>query len=162
LDAVLMALGTGVGGPPSLPAMAGHPRVAHARLIRDDVEVFGDDRGLITLGRGLGGLAELGIEILASHGAGAGRSLIRDSLGLVGEGQPVVASVARGMRVRFGHSSRPASRRSDRCSWFVRRSADQPQPHAPPQQPPPPDGAGAEPPERPVIATVDNSLTVSS
>jgi hypothetical protein len=70
--------------------------VAHARLIRDDVEVFGDDRGLITLGRGLGGLAELGIEILASHGAGAGRSLIRDSLGLVGEGQPVVASVAPG------------------------------------------------------------------
>lgn len=96
LDAVLMALGTGAGGPPSLPAMADHPRVAHARLIRDDVAVFGDDRGLVTLGRGLGGLAELGIEILAAHGAGAGRSLIRHSLGLVGEGHPVVASIAPG------------------------------------------------------------------
>jgi hypothetical protein len=76
--------------------MADHPRVAHARLIRDEVEVFGDDRGLITLGRGVGGLAELGIEILAGHGAGAGRSLIRESVGLVGAGEPVVASVAPG------------------------------------------------------------------
>ena len=96
LDAVLMALGTGAGGPPSLPALADHPRVAHARLIRDEVAVFGDERGLVTLGKGLGRLPELGIEILAAHGAGAGRSLIRDALGLVGEGRPVVASVAPG------------------------------------------------------------------
>jgi hypothetical protein len=96
LDVVLTAFGTGVGGPPPLPAMADHPRVAHARLIRDDVEVFGDDRGLITLGTGIGGLAELGIESLAGHGGGAGRSLIRDSLGLVAAGEPVLASVAPG------------------------------------------------------------------
>lgn len=37
-----------------------------------------------------------------------------------------------------------------------------PQPHAPPQQPPPELVTGAGDPARPVIATVDSSLTVSS
>lgn len=96
LDAVLMALGTAANGPPLRDDLADHPRARHARLLRDDVAVFGDDRGLITLGRGVGGLPEIGIELPAEGKPGAGRSLIRDSLALVGVGEPVVASVAPG------------------------------------------------------------------
>ncbi len=95
LDVVLIALGTAGGGLPLRPDLADHPRVAHAKLLRDEVTVYGDGRGLVTLGRGVGGLAELGIE-LPDGGSGAGRQLIRDSLGLVDKGQPVLASVAPG------------------------------------------------------------------
>jgi hypothetical protein len=93
LDAVLVSAGTGAGGPPRRPDLMNHPRARHARLLRSDVEVYGDGRGLITLGQGVGGLAELGVEVANQ---GSGRSLIRDSLGLVGAGQPVLASVAPG------------------------------------------------------------------
>ncbi|GAA3425619.1 hypothetical protein GCM10018953_28020 [Streptosporangium nondiastaticum] len=45
----------------------------------------------------------------------------------------------------------------------VRRSRDgQPQQPPPQQPPPPPAGRGAAPPDAPVTATVDSSLTVSS
>lgn len=96
LDAVLVAVGTGVGGPPLRPDLADHPRANHARLVRDEVTVYGDNRGLVTLGRGIGGLAELGIELRSGTERGAGRSLIRNSLGLIERGEPVVASVAPG------------------------------------------------------------------
>lgn len=96
LDAVLMAFGTATEGPPLRRELADHPRARHARLLRDEVTVHGDDRGLITLGRGVGGLPEVGIEVRGQSNGGAGRSLIRDSLGLVGEGEPVLAAVAPG------------------------------------------------------------------
>jgi GNAT superfamily N-acetyltransferase len=97
LDALLTAFGTGTGGPAPRPELAGHPRVRHARLIRARVAVHGDDRGLITLGSGVGGLAEIGVEVSGSaRGRGVGRSLIADALGLVDTGTPAVAAVAPG------------------------------------------------------------------
>lgn len=97
LDAVLVAVGTGAGGPPERADLADHPRVHHARLVRADVAVHADDRGLVTLGSGLGGLPEIGVEVVdGGRGRGAGRSLISDALGLVPPGEPVVAAVAPG------------------------------------------------------------------
>lgn len=97
LDVLLMAAGTGAGGPPPRPALADHYRVRHARLVRAGVVVHGDDRGLITLGTGVGGLPEVGVELTEpAHRRGAGRSLIGDALGLVEGGAPLVAAVAPG------------------------------------------------------------------
>jgi ribosomal protein S18 acetylase RimI-like enzyme len=96
LDVLLMSVGTGAGGPPSRPDLADHPRARHAGLIRADVVVYGDRRGLITLGAGVGRLPEIGVELADATGTGVGRSLIRDALGLIGAGDPVVASVAPG------------------------------------------------------------------
>lgn len=97
LDAVLVAFGTGVGGPEPRPDLAEHPRARHAGLIRTDVTAYGDDRGLITIGVGVGGLPEIGVEVAESvRGRGLGRSLIADAQGLVEAGEPVVAAVAPG------------------------------------------------------------------
>lgn len=97
LDAVLVASGTGTGGLAARPDLAEHPRAAHAGIIRSEVSVYGDDRGLITLGRGLGGLPEIGVEVDESaHGRGLGRTLITDALGLVEAGATVVAAAAPG------------------------------------------------------------------
>lgn len=97
LDVLLMSVGTGAGGPPSRPELANHPRVRHARLVRVGVVVHGDGRGLITLGAGVGGLPEIGVELTEpAHRRGAGRSLIGDALGLIEAGAPVAAAVAPG------------------------------------------------------------------
>jgi hypothetical protein len=72
-----------------------HPRVQHARAWRRDVRVFGDERGLVTLSRGLADRCELSVESVADA-PGVGRSLIRDALGLVDQGEPVFAAVAPG------------------------------------------------------------------
>jgi RimJ/RimL family protein N-acetyltransferase len=59
--------------------------------------VHADERGLVTLGVGIGGLPELGIEIDPDmRGHGHGRSLVDDARGLVPSGQPVIAAVAPG------------------------------------------------------------------
>lgn len=100
LDATLAARGT--GGPRRLaarPGMDAHPRVRHARGLRTGVRVYGDDRGLITLGSGLAGRLELSVELLDPAGRGGrgdGRSLLRDALTLVPAGEPVFAAVAPG------------------------------------------------------------------
>jgi hypothetical protein len=91
----------GVGGPPRLPSLTGvddHPRVRHARSLRTDVRVFGDERGIVTLAVGLAGRTELGIELHRPQdgSVGHGRSLIADALTLVDEGEPVFAGVAPG------------------------------------------------------------------
>lgn len=97
LDAVLVAFGTGAGGPPARPELVDHPRARHARLVRAEVVIHGDGRGLVTLGTGLGGLPELGVEIAADAlGRRLGRSLISDARGLIEAGAPVVAAVAPG------------------------------------------------------------------
>jgi ribosomal protein S18 acetylase RimI-like enzyme len=97
LDALLVARGTGRTGLPERPDLADHPRVAYARGWRVDVHVHGDGRGLVTVGRGLGGLAELSFEVPPDdRGRGHGRALLRDGLGLVAAGEPVIAAVAPG------------------------------------------------------------------
>jgi hypothetical protein len=95
LDAVLVARGTGDGGLPVRTDLDDHPRVTLARQFRDDVGVYGDDRGLVTFGRGLGGLWELSIEVFAP-GKGSGRSLLKSALGLQPAGEPVLAAVSPG------------------------------------------------------------------
>jgi hypothetical protein len=112
VDATLAARGT--GGPPRLAELAGahdHPRVRHARRVRTNVRVHGDERGLVTLADGLAGRRELSIELHDPRpgpgpgttsspgpgpGRGHGRALLADALSLVPEGEPVFAAVAPG------------------------------------------------------------------
>lgn len=97
-DAVLVARGGG-GADRSLSPrddLDGHARVEHARGLRCDVHVYGDDTGLVTLGVGLGGLIEMSVEVTSDHGGGRGRSLIRRGLALVDRAEVVVAQVTPG------------------------------------------------------------------
>jgi GNAT superfamily N-acetyltransferase len=97
LDALLVAPGTGDGNLPARPDLDAHPRVRYARSWRRDARAFGDERGLVTLARGLGGLLELSFEVDADQrGAGLGRSLLREALALAPAGEPVLAAVAPG------------------------------------------------------------------
>jgi hypothetical protein len=100
IDVVLVARGAGTGGTPLRPTdrYDDHPRVHYARTTRTDVLVLGDDRGLVTLGRGLGGRTELGFELVgaSSHGTGLGRSLLTDLLAETPTGEVVFASCAPG------------------------------------------------------------------
>lgn len=97
LDMLLVSFGTGAGGPPRRDDLVDHPRAKHARLVRGEVCVSGDARGLVTLGVGVGGLAEMGVEIAPElRGHRNGRSLVRDALGLVPLGEPVLAAIAPG------------------------------------------------------------------
>lgn len=96
LDVLLAA--AGIGGGSDLPErgdLAHHPRVRHAHLLRDQVRVWADERGLVTLASGLAGRRELSVEA-AAPGAGMGRSLIAEALALVPVGEPVFAAVAPG------------------------------------------------------------------
>ncbi|MEO5608196.1 MAG: N-acetyltransferase [Ornithinibacter sp.] len=100
LDAVLLAEGTGEREPGVVarPDLHEHPRVRHARQIRGDVQVFGfpgDDLSVLTIGRGLGRLREMSLQVAPSlRGRGVGTLLARAARGLVPAGEPVVASVA--------------------------------------------------------------------
>jgi hypothetical protein len=97
LDALLVARGTGRTVLPERHDLSRHPRVTFARRWRDDVQVHGDERGLVTVARGLGGLAELSFEVEPRRrGWGTGRGLITDGLGLVVAGEPVLVAVAPG------------------------------------------------------------------
>ncbi|MCZ1006622.1 hypothetical protein [Streptomyces lydicus] len=98
-DATLTARGT--GGRPRLAELAdadAHPRVRHARWLRTSVQVYGDERGPITLADGLAGRWELSIELDRAQdtGRGHGRSLLADVLSLLPEGEPVFAAVSPG------------------------------------------------------------------
>lgn len=99
LDATLTARGT--GGQPRLARLTGaddHPRVRHAKSLRTNVEVYGDERGLVTLADGLAGRRELSIELHGAHdgGRGLGKSLLADALTLAAEAEPVFAAVSPG------------------------------------------------------------------
>ena len=104
VDVVLAARGTGPGsGPGTGPErqltprqdLEQHIRVRYARAVRTRVEVFGDERGFVTLADGLAGRRELSIE-LERPGAGLGRSLLADALELIPAGAPVFAAVSPG------------------------------------------------------------------
>lgn len=97
IDATLVALGTGTGGPPPTDRWDDHFRVAHARALRTDVRVHGDERGFVTLASGLAGRTELSIQTVDdAHDTGIGRMLIASALGLVPSGEPVFAAVSPG------------------------------------------------------------------
>lgn len=105
LDAVLVARGTGLGSDDVVPRqdLAGHERVEHARLVRDDVQVWGPPHGsssdgaVITVARGLGGLTELSLELpAAAHGRGVGRALAAAALDVCARDEVVLAAVAPG------------------------------------------------------------------
>jgi hypothetical protein len=95
-DAVLAARGTGAGTLPERHDLDDHPRVVRSRGHRRDVRVHGDGEGLVTIGHGLVGRLEVSVEVLGTHGRGAGRRLIVEALGLVPAGDVVFAQVAPG------------------------------------------------------------------
>lgn len=107
IDVTLAGCGTGGGaggGPAALVQRADlddHPRVLHARAIRDEVTVYGapegsPDQGLMTIGTGLGGRREFSIELLGAQAPGTGRRLISEALQLRPPGEPIFAAVAPG------------------------------------------------------------------
>jgi hypothetical protein len=97
LDILVAGVGTGRGGPPLRPDLTDHRRLRHARQVRDDVVVHGDDRGMITFGTGIGGLREIGVEVPEQdRNRGVGRLLVADALGLAPAGEPVIGAVAPG------------------------------------------------------------------
>ena len=114
LDVTLAALEKGSGAralPPDL-GDAEHPRVAYARSLRSDVRVHGDERGLITLAKGLAGRDEFSIEVSeVNFGKGGGRSLLRDVLAAWPWGQPLFAAAwpgnARSLRAFLAAGFRP-------------------------------------------------------
>lgn len=98
-DVVLVARGRGVsaGAPPERTDLDDHPRVQRSLHYRPDARVFGDERGLITLGRGLVGRLEMSVELLdATSGGGAGGALIRAGLDLAPRDELLWAQVAAG------------------------------------------------------------------
>lgn len=98
LDVVLWTHGV-CGDVPSRRAdLDDHPRVRRATHHRRDVEVYGDEVGLVILGRGLVGRRELSVELLdpATAGQGHGRRLIRAGLTCVPPGDLVWAQVSPG------------------------------------------------------------------
>ena len=100
LDIVLVARGRG-GEPALVPRsdLRNHPRAQHATSVRSSVTTFGyaaaDDRTLVTISSGLGGLPEVGVETDAAK-EHAGSQVVRDALTLVPEDQVVVAACAPG------------------------------------------------------------------
>lgn len=111
-DAVLVAQGTGSAvveqpqgtnlpdrrGLPRRTDLDDHPRVIRSRRHRRDVAVYGDDVGLLTLGRGLVGRLELSVELFSvdRYSRGDGRRLVAAGRALVPEGRLVWAQVAPG------------------------------------------------------------------
>ena len=96
VDVMLVARGT--GGSPKLTRrqdVEQTHRVRYARQVRTRVQVFGDERGFVTLADGLAGRRELSIE-LERPGAGLGRSLLLDALTLAPEAEPLFAAVSPG------------------------------------------------------------------
>ncbi len=99
-DAVLVARGHGPGRSSELERrndLEDHPRVVRSRHHRLDVEVFADDTGLVTFGRGLVGRLELSVELFdVTAGNQAGRRLLKRALQLISPDQFVWAQVAPG------------------------------------------------------------------
>lgn len=95
IDAMLYTRGTGASTLPLRTDADDHPRVKYARQYRSDVKVYGDERGLITIGAGLAGRRELSVEA-DTHNRGDGTALIKEAVGLVPEGELLFAAVSPG------------------------------------------------------------------
>lgn len=95
-DAVLTARGAGSGRLAERDDLEDHPRVVRSRRHRRDVDVYGDETGLVTIGRGLVDRLEVSVEVFTDAPAGAGRRLIAEALGLIRAGEIVFAQVAPG------------------------------------------------------------------
>jgi len=95
-DAVLAARGIGGGRLAGRDDLDDHPRVVRSRHHRRDVDVYGDETGVVTIGRGLVDRLEVSVEVFPAGMAGAGRRLIVEALGLVPAGEIVFAQVAPG------------------------------------------------------------------
>jgi hypothetical protein len=78
--------------------MEDHQRVRLAKARRTNVSVHGDERGLVTIGEGVHGHVEIGVELGAgvAPGNGVGRSLITEARRLAPAGTPVFAAVSPG------------------------------------------------------------------
>lgn len=66
LDVTLAANGLGGGDLPPRPDLMDHPRVRHALALREEVRVYGNDRGLVTVAAGLAGRTEISVEVFSS------------------------------------------------------------------------------------------------
>lgn len=96
-DVLLAAAGRDGAALPFRDDLDEHPRVQRARTWRNEVRVLGDERGVVTLGEGVGGLLSMGVEVADGSGArGHGRQLIVAALASVPAGQTVLAEVAPG------------------------------------------------------------------
>ena len=95
IDVMLFARGAGKPALPVRTNLDDHPRVTYARQYRSDVVVYGDERGLITIGAGLGGRRELSVEA-SSHNKGHGTALIAEAVNLTPEGELLFAAVSPG------------------------------------------------------------------
>jgi GNAT superfamily N-acetyltransferase len=98
IDMMLLAP-PAVGPPPLRLAKQDqeHPRVRRARRHRDGVLVWVTEGGVLTLGRGLVGRWEVGLEVAPAHrGRGLGRALAVAARHVVPGGCPVWAQVAPG------------------------------------------------------------------
>jgi hypothetical protein len=95
-DAVLAARGIGGGRLAERDDLDEHPRVARSRRHRRGVNVYGDETGVVTIGRGLVDRLEVSVEVFNGETAGAGRRLIAEALGRVPAGEIVFAQVAPG------------------------------------------------------------------
>lgn len=71
-----------------------HHRVRHASRVRDGVEVYANEHGLVTLSTGLAGRREMSVEVF-EPGGGHGRELIRAAQSLAGA-EPLFAAVSPG------------------------------------------------------------------
>jgi hypothetical protein len=96
LDVTLFAHGRGGSGLPPRPDLADHPRVLHARGLRTDIRVHGDERGLVTVAAGHAGRTEISVEVFDAGGRGSGRALVAEALRLAPDGEPVFAAVSPG------------------------------------------------------------------
>jgi hypothetical protein len=96
-----MLAGRAAAGPvlPRRRDLDDHPRVRRAVAHRREVEVYGDDAGLVVVGRGLVDRYELAVELFdpsAAGGAGHGRRLIRAGLASLAPGEVCWAQVSPG------------------------------------------------------------------
>lgn len=76
-----------------------HPRVARSKRFRDDLRVFSDREGagVLMLGRGLAGRAEVSIEVDPAHrDRGLGRMMAAAARRLIAQDEPLFAQVSPG------------------------------------------------------------------
>jgi GNAT superfamily N-acetyltransferase len=99
LDVVLAAVGQPTARHAVLRELTNtqHPRVQRATRYRTDVAAYADPdgRGVVVVGTGLDGRAEVSVEVDPDdRGSRLGSALVRAARGLVPEGEPLYAQVA--------------------------------------------------------------------